>query len=155
MPFACLASIFWIHSIAKRCQTPQIDVAMAVASVGLLAIHFLFGVQPSYWHNGIRYPSRDATLYRINRHYQEGAEWLENGNLITTNYPDKVDALRVLLGPYLPKEKPIAVERRNGQFLMRLADQSQNQHRQVSQYWFSQREFIRIVDDPADFLDEK
>ncbi len=153
MPFACLASVLWIQRFLKASPQQWFETLLLIAAACLLVAHVLFDCGPRYWHNGIRYPSQTAMMFRINRHYQEGANWLEDGNLITTNYPDKVEALKVLLRPFLPSEADFIVEREDGQYLIRLADRPRKHDAQVSKYWFSQEEFLRIVP-PAKADDE-
>ncbi len=145
MPFACLASVLWIQQFLKGRPRQRIDSLLLTTAFCVLVAHVMFDRGPRYWHNGIRYPSRTAMMFRINAHFKEGANWLEDGHLITTNYPDKVDALQVLLRPFLRSKSVFIVEREGGQYLLRLAYHPREPNSQVSKYWFSQAEFVRIV----------
>ena len=150
MPFACLASVLWLHQLSETYRTPQVGYFLVAAAVVLLFAHVIFDKGPKYWHNGIRYPSRAGMIFEINSHYEEGAIWLKEGHSITTNYPDKVEALKVLLLPFLLEKSEFVVEHKDGQFFMRLAGLSNDPNPQVSKYWFSQADFARIVDPPIE-----
>ena len=149
MPSPCLATFLSIDTLVRGRHASVVHLVVMLMSGALLASHVFLDSQPSYWHNRIQYPARESMMYRINDHYREGAKWLKNGNMISTNYPNKVAALKVLLAPYLPVDAQIIVERKDDQFLMRLSSHAPTESTRVSKYWFSQSDFIRVVDPPA------
>ncbi len=142
MPFALLASFFWVSHF---CETWKDDVVARIvfaASFVLLVSHLALGIQPSYGHNSIKYPARNAFIYRVGAHYREGADWLKNGNSVTTNSHEKAEALRVLLRPYLKPDETFLVTPRESEFLLQLPAASRSGKPRVVRYWFSQYEFV-------------
>ena len=143
MPLACLGAFGWCSYWIEQRGHDWLEPVLIGAVLVLFLMHAGVGAQPEYTHNDLRYPRREAFMYRADDHFRQGARWLHAGNYISTNSPDKVAALRVFLRPYLDADDLVTTYAPRHGFLIYLKTSRGNPPvPRVAAYEFSQPVFI-------------